>query len=76
MAAHELDHVTLENALELTILPAELGHERWPNLAASPTMRARAVFNESSELPTGHRAKRLSQNRRDGLFRERRRAAA
>jgi hypothetical protein len=33
-AAHELDHVTLANALELTILAAEVGDERWPKLAA------------------------------------------
>ena len=34
MAAHELERVTLENALELTILAAEVGDERWPKLAA------------------------------------------
>ena len=33
-AAHELEHVTLANALELTILAAEVGDERWPKLAA------------------------------------------
>jgi hypothetical protein len=33
-AAHELDDVTLANALELTILAAEVGDERWPKLAA------------------------------------------
>jgi hypothetical protein len=34
MAAHELNHVTLDDALELTILAAEIGDERWPKLAA------------------------------------------
>jgi hypothetical protein len=34
MAAHELDHVTLENALELPMLAAEVGDERWPRLSA------------------------------------------
>jgi hypothetical protein len=34
MAAYELEHVTLENALELTILAAEVGDRRWPKLAA------------------------------------------
>ena len=33
-AAHELEHLTLANALELTILAAEVGHERWPKFAA------------------------------------------
>src|SRR5919204_7067835 len=33
-AAHEVEHVTLANALELTILAAEIGDERWPKLAA------------------------------------------
>jgi hypothetical protein len=29
MAVYELEHVTLENALELTILAAEHGDKRW-----------------------------------------------
>ena len=33
-AAHELDHVTLERALEPTILAAEVGDERWSTFAA------------------------------------------
>jgi hypothetical protein len=34
MAAYELDNVTLANALELSILAAEVRYERWPKLAA------------------------------------------
>jgi hypothetical protein len=34
MAAYELERVGLEDALELTILAAEVGDERWPRLAA------------------------------------------
>ena len=34
MAAYKFEHVTLENALELTILAAEVGDKRWPLFAA------------------------------------------
>jgi hypothetical protein len=34
MAAHELDHVSLGNALALTLLTAEVGDDRWPRAAA------------------------------------------
>ena len=34
MAAYELEHVTLENALELVLLAAEDGDDRWPRFAA------------------------------------------
>jgi hypothetical protein len=35
MACYELEHVTLENALELPILAAEQGDKRWPTFAAA-----------------------------------------
>ena len=41
MAAYELEHVTLENALELTILAAEQGGQWWPLFATR--WRARFV---------------------------------
>jgi hypothetical protein len=34
MAAHELGHVSLADALALTLLAAELEDERWPRVAA------------------------------------------
>jgi len=34
IAAHELGHVSLGNALALTLLTAEVGDDRWPRAAA------------------------------------------